>query len=590
MTFFSLANVLVSYHLSRHQPRFAWIVAGAAVCQAIALALVPADLRTFLWVNAGVGLALIVAHELVMGSSARAVRAGATHAWAELSPKIRVRERLAAARRPLLEAAGVIAAYTGLAVLVTWPLASDVSGQVLGGGGDVLGTVADFWRQAELTGYHVTGATHVWMTGAPYGWELGNGVNIQSALVYYPAYLLTLVAGPVVAYNAAAFSGLVLSAAAMYWLARRLTGSALIAGWAGLVFMVFPWHMSKAEAHASLAHLEGFPILALALLAWYRRPDWTRAALIALAVLILWTTSGYYGVIGLVAVLFLVPLTALFQRGRFGGRALVGRMAGAIGGALFVGAVIFGIASLGKARGEIAPERGVHDLAWYGARIWEFFTPAWDNLLTGDATYSFLAAAAPPQQPRGDDALRRGRDARARARLRRLRTAAPADDRRGAPLPVRSLLGHGRDRRAVHASPSDQPREREHPDTQLARLEARAAVPRPHALDAAADGRPRVPGRARAASPAKPDRLPRREPGRRQGARRHPRRRRRRAQLLRALDLAARPDDEHGRDPRVRDPRSRPRRVASPSIRWAPPARSRPPTTSSPSGCTNARS
>ena len=100
MTFFSLANVLVSYHLSRHEPRFAWLVAGAAVCQAVALAFVPAELETFLWVNAGVGIALIATHELVMGSSAGAIRAGAVHAWEELAPKIQARAWLRAVRRP----------------------------------------------------------------------------------------------------------------------------------------------------------------------------------------------------------------------------------------------------------------------------------------------------------------------------------------------------------------------------------------------------------------------------------------------------------------------------------------------------------
>ena len=74
------------------------------MCQAVALAVVPAGLETFLWVNAGVGIALIAAHELVMGSSAGAIRAGAAHAWEEIAPKLQVRAWLRAARRPLLEA------------------------------------------------------------------------------------------------------------------------------------------------------------------------------------------------------------------------------------------------------------------------------------------------------------------------------------------------------------------------------------------------------------------------------------------------------------------------------------------------------
>jgi hypothetical protein len=391
MTFFSIANVLVSYHLSRHEPRFAWVVAVAAVCQAVALAVVPAGLETFLWVNAGIGIALVVAHELVMGSSAGAIRAGASHAWEELGPKIQVREWLRAARRPAIETVLVLAGYTGLVLAITWPLVTDLGTVLIGGGGDVSGTVAGFWQQAEYIGYHVTGVSDVTFNGAPYGYELGNGVNIQSSLAYFPAYLLTEAFGPVVAYNLVVLAGLALSGAAMYWLIRRLTGSILIAAWSGLVFVIFPWHLAKAESHGSLAHLEGFPLLALAVIAWYRRPGALSLAYLAGAMAVLWTTSGYYGVIALIALAVLLPISAWYQRGRLGGGQAVWRMVLAGGIVLVVSAAIYGIASLGKVRGEIAAERQVFDLAIFGARIWEFFVPAADSIVFGDVTFPFLA-------------------------------------------------------------------------------------------------------------------------------------------------------------------------------------------------------
>ena len=398
MTFFSVANVLVSYHLSRHDNRFAWMVAAAAVCQAIALAVVPGHLRTFLWVNAGVGAALLVSHELVMGSSIPAIRSGFAHAWEELALPARARTwpaRMRAAvlssRAPLLEALLVLVAATGLCIGLTWPLVAHLGTQTLGAGGDVSGTIAGFWQQAHALGYHVTGTTHVAITGAPYGWEQGNGVNIQSSFVYYPAYLLTKLWGEIVAYNLVATAGLVLSGAAMYWLVRRLVRSRLIAAWAGLVFMVFPWHLEKVEAHASLAHLEGFPLLALALVAWYRRPDARSVLYLGGSVLILWLTSGYYGVIALVALAALLPITAWFQRRRFGlgGAAVRLAVAGTI--ALGVGAVVYGIASLGESGGQIAPKQDISFLAYFGARIWEFFVPAADNGMLGDSTYGFLS-------------------------------------------------------------------------------------------------------------------------------------------------------------------------------------------------------
>lgn len=91
MTCFSLSNVLVSYHLSRRDHRFAWAVAAAAVCQAVALALLPAGLETFIWLNAGVGVGLLVAHEALAGSSATAVAAGVRRLRAELASGTRRR-------------------------------------------------------------------------------------------------------------------------------------------------------------------------------------------------------------------------------------------------------------------------------------------------------------------------------------------------------------------------------------------------------------------------------------------------------------------------------------------------------------------
>ena len=73
---FSLANVLVGYHLSRGETRYAWIVAGGVVVQVAVLATVPSTLHGVVWSNLAVGAGLIAAHELLVGSSIPALRAG----------------------------------------------------------------------------------------------------------------------------------------------------------------------------------------------------------------------------------------------------------------------------------------------------------------------------------------------------------------------------------------------------------------------------------------------------------------------------------------------------------------------------------
>src|SRR6266536_4452259 len=51
MGFFSLANVLVGYHLSRGEVRYAWIVGAGVVAQVIALATIPSSLNGVVWTD-----------------------------------------------------------------------------------------------------------------------------------------------------------------------------------------------------------------------------------------------------------------------------------------------------------------------------------------------------------------------------------------------------------------------------------------------------------------------------------------------------------------------------------------------------------
>src|SRR5512132_441077 len=162
---------------------------------------------------------------------------------------------------PLLEGIAVQGAAFAICVFLTWPLLLEFGDHMFGLGGDSTGGMAGFRQWADEVGYHITGVSHVASAGAPFGYDQGNGVNLQSAFVYFPAYLLTEVVGEVTAYNVVVLSGLTLSGVAMYWLVRWLGCGPLAAGWAGLVFTVFPWHLEKAQGHVSFVHLEGFPLL-----------------------------------------------------------------------------------------------------------------------------------------------------------------------------------------------------------------------------------------------------------------------------------------------------------------------------------------
>ncbi|WP_217914368.1 oligosaccharide flippase family protein [Miltoncostaea marina] len=393
MTCFSMANVLVSYELSLGRHAYAAALAGAAAVHVLLLCVVPADLVALLWVNVAVGLAILAVYQLQRGGVFAAIWLGAAHVHRQVAPAQRIASgmRVLAARRAIVAEAGlVLAGATLAAVALTWPLAADVGHGVLGRG-DPLGTVAWLWRTTQEGGFSIAGQTHVALTGAPFGWEQGNGVNIQWLLPYLPAHLLTPVIGEVAAYNLVVLAGLALSGAAMYWLVRRLGAGAAAAAWGGLAYMGFPWLLARAENHASLTHVWGFPLLILAIVVWARRRDARGAVAVAGALGALWMTSGYYGLMGLVIVGVAIPAAMLAgAEGSVRGRV---RDAGIAWGASAAAVLtVFLISRLGAGDSAFGLDGGVGELATYGARAHEYVVPPATNPYVGDRTADYLAA------------------------------------------------------------------------------------------------------------------------------------------------------------------------------------------------------
>lgn len=376
---FSLANVLVGYHLSRGETRYAWFVAGGVVVQLIALSTIPSSLRGVVWINVVIGVLLVAAHELFVESSVPALRAGVMH----LSAQTRARLRTAS-----LEGAGALAGAIVLVCALFAPVVVHLGSTVIGTlGSDSTGSVWWFWQLTHESGYHLLGTTHHTLTGAPLGWNEGNGLNLQWLLPYYPGYLATQVVGEVAAYNLVVLSGYVLSGAVMYAVARYLGCGRLVSVWAGLVFVIFPWHLARAE-HASLVHIEVLALLILTLVAAARAPSWPRFALVGVATLACWLTSGYYGAEALIT-------SAAFGVGA--ALALDRRRGLRLAGGLAVGALLAtAVLSLGSFTSGVNRGAGLHrqatDLTGLGLRAQDALVPADGNLVVGDSLRSWRAS------------------------------------------------------------------------------------------------------------------------------------------------------------------------------------------------------
>jgi O-antigen/teichoic acid export membrane protein len=373
---FSVAQIFVGYHLSRGETRYAWIVAAGVVVQIIALSVVPSSLRGVVWTNLAIGVGLIAAHELFIGSSVPAIRAGLRRFTAGTDVKV---------RGLALEGSAVVLATTAFVCLLFLPVVSHLGSTVIGSlGSDSTAGVWWLWQLQHEGGYHLLGSTHHTLSGAPFGWDEGNGLNLQWLLPYYPAYLATKIVGEVAAFNLVVISGYVLSGVSMYLLARYLRCARLVAAWAAFVYIIFPWHVARAE-HASLVHLEVLALLVFALLAAARQPSWPRFALVGIATLACWLTSGYYGVEAIISA-FAFAVGAGLTSNRRGAARLV---AGAGVAALAATAVIsLGSFTSGVNRGA-GLHRAVEDVSALGLRGYELVVPADGNLVLDGKLDSF---------------------------------------------------------------------------------------------------------------------------------------------------------------------------------------------------------
>ena len=377
MTAYSLANVLVGFHLSRDERRYAWIVAAAVPVQIVVLALVPATIENLILANLVVGGVLLAAHEIFVDSSVLAVLAGLRHFGAQVAHW--------RSRDVAKESLVVLGAAALFVLVLFWPLVEGLDSTVVGDGSDASGTMAAFWWMQHEGGYHIFGSTHHFLTGAPFGWDGGNGLLIQLIVPYYPAYLATKLVGPIAAYNLVLLVGYALSGASMYLLVRYLGCSRLIAAWAGIAYIVFPWHLARTP-HASLVHLEFFPLLLLALVAAARRPSWSRISVVGLITLASWLTSGYFGVMAVIAVIAFGLALFVVLPTRRAAMILGGITGGAIGATLFV-ATLSILSGFGRGAGL---DRAAGELRTYGVRPLELILPSPGNLILGDWSRGFF--------------------------------------------------------------------------------------------------------------------------------------------------------------------------------------------------------
>lgn len=274
-----------------------------------------------------------------------------------------------------------LAGYLVLAVVLTWPLITNFSTSIAGGGHgwDPAGYTWDLWR-IDNFGLHVWGVETQQSVGAPFGREAASSSNITLLTFLVPAWILSGLFSPIVAMNVTVLSGLALSGAAMHLLVRWLGAGRGPAVWAGAALMLSPWLTARAGVHVPLTHVWCFPLAILVGIRWIRRPDLRRSLWLGAVLLLTWLTNPYYGTINLFLVGTIVAVGVVLSLRRDGVRTAARSLMRAA--VAVIGLVLAPLALLSATSSGALDEgtrRDPSELLTYGAQLREYLVPAADD-------------------------------------------------------------------------------------------------------------------------------------------------------------------------------------------------------------------
>jgi hypothetical protein len=245
-----------------------------------------------------------------------------------------------------------------LAVCVqTYPLVLNVSSGIYGYAGDSLSAIINFSQLSKSI-------------CSPADWHV---LRYARPVVDAAGAVLTILVGPVVAYNALLLSGYVLTAVTTYFLTLHLARDRQAALLGAFVFTFCPYRLVHSYGHLHLSLTQWLPLYILCFVRLRERPRAWRAVQLGIVLLLVSLSSFYYGYF---AALLFLPLTVMLLcrpaagPWRFSLYSLLS-LAPSLAGAT----LLFRNRVEGVFHGEVPTEKLINDLFTYSARPLEYLIP-----------------------------------------------------------------------------------------------------------------------------------------------------------------------------------------------------------------------
>lgn len=196
--------------------------------------------------------------------------------------------------------------YLAIGVVFSWPLPLVMDTALPGEpSGDTGVYVWNLWVfRHELVEHHRFPffTFEILSVASPTPMTLHNYTTFANLLAFFVLPL----AGIVRTYNGLLIFSCVLSAYALFLLARRRTGDDAAAWLAGVAFGFSPFMMARFTAHFSLVQAAPLPIFALLLLRLYQGGGWPAAAAAGLTVAWAYLSDPYYAVYCMLMMIFTI--------------------------------------------------------------------------------------------------------------------------------------------------------------------------------------------------------------------------------------------------------------------------------------------
>ncbi len=197
---------------------------------------------------------------------------------------------------------------------------------------------------------------------------------------------VSLISGPVMAYNISIILQLALSAFFARLLCLKISQNEVAALFGGAIFGFSPFFLAHALGHLSLITAFPIPLFLLALdrIFTQQRPSWKPGAMLGVAILLAAFAHYDYAVLCLLVAFFWVVIELNINRGRER-IVIVRRVWKPLGIATTVFVLFFSpvLEMLVGSRSEVPVSRGMGHIEQYSADMLGFLVPSWNHILLG---------------------------------------------------------------------------------------------------------------------------------------------------------------------------------------------------------------